>query len=265
MEDFNEIIKKGICIPIIPESGGDSREVHTLIHNNNKYILRKCGSQKTRDKYLETYKKFQKFDFLPRLLYIHGNNLLFEYIQGRDLLKTDAELTASKIGMITAITNSFQGDIDININNKFYKAINYLFNQKIINDNQKNKAVKIFENNKPKKIEIITEIKDLAHHNFRIGREIFLVDIDAIQPHLKGIGIAKAFLKWFRKPKERELFLQGYNEINDSSFWTPQYQKFAYLIYLILKLEKWHKLSTRKEDFQKHLNWFHLLLDNQLK
>ena len=81
-----EILKEGKISRLIPDeaNAGMSGEVHLLEHQGKKYVVRKCRTKERADLFEEIIKKFKRDGFLPRLFCRCGNDLLLEYLPGRD-------------------------------------------------------------------------------------------------------------------------------------------------------------------------------------
>lgn len=108
------------------------------------------------------------------------------------------------------------------------------------------------------------DANDVYPENFRLRkRKVYLVDIEAIRPLFKGQGIAKSFVRWFKTPKQREKFKEGYASVNSINFLTGDYLKFLYLNFFIRSIAIKLRLNTKlnPEDL-KRLN---LLLEGKFK
>lgn len=229
---MKHLLKKG---KIIPLSGGDSKQTFLIECDNQKYVLRKCPDEKITDYYVNIYKKLKKYDFLPKLYHREGKNLIFEYIEGRDCTKEDADKVSYEVGKICAIINKMKPLEHYDMDKKFYDSLKIILKHDIINLEEYNKIGRTYK-------KLVTEIKpktmidanDVYPENFRLRNgKIYFVDIEAIKPRLKGRGIAKAFSRWFRTLKTQNKFWKGYKSVLSNRFWTPKYQKLAEIYFLI--------------------------------
>jgi hypothetical protein len=234
---MKHLLKQGKITAIEPEEGGGlTREVHLLTHLGQKYILRQCPDLKTADKYEKIYYALEKFGFLPELLYRDRTRMIFEYLPGRDCRVSDALRVAQDVGTIAGAINSTripfkQYDFD----EKFFDKLEFLKRKRVL-DTDKSKEVRdlYYELKRKAKPKLAIDANDITNGNFRISDgQVYFVDIEAIKPVPKGCGIAKAMLKWFRTPTQRERFFKGYNKFGDSSFLTPDYRDFVYLYFII--------------------------------
>ena len=235
-------------MPIVPEQGGGlTKEVHLLTHLGQKYILRKCPNLKTADKYEKIYDALEKYGFLPELLWRDRTKMIFEYLPGRDCRIADALRVAKDVGRIAGIINSAkipfkQYDFD----EKFFDKLNFLRRKHVL-DYDKAKEVNelYYELKRKAKPQLSMDANDITDGNFRLSQgKIYFVDIEAIKPVPKGCGIAKAMLKWFKTPTQRERFFKGYNQFGDSSFLTPDYRDFVYLYFIINNI--YHRYSRNQ-------------------
>ncbi|MFA5856330.1 MAG: hypothetical protein WC867_03165 [Candidatus Pacearchaeota archaeon] len=243
--------------------GGMTKEVHLAILDNQKYILRRCNSSEN----LERYKKYSlalsNSGIIPTMYEIDGRDILYEFIEGRDLSYEDKN-QARKIGRMQAIVNQIPNDIVKDVDGSFFNGAIYLVENKVISEEEFKTACHRYANYRPEKIEIVSELTDSIPRNFRMDNncDTYLVDIDAIWHLTKGRGFAKAYLKWFTCPDSRKEFLEGYKEVADPSFFTDEYKQFLYLSFIVAKMHDWHKRGT---NYEKFLNWFKQTLEGKLE
>lgn len=212
---------------------GVASSVYLVKHNKEKYVLRTFKNKKEADFYINIMKKLNKFGFFPKVLKNKGRKVLFEYIPGRDCKNSDSKVAANQVGMICATINKLKTDKKYNLDRQFKKFINKIEKSKILSMAQAKTARELYYSlSKSTKPKIALDANDVYAENFRINKDkIYMVDIEAIKPILKGQGIIKGFNKWFKTSKTQEEFLKGYNSIGNSKFLTKDYIKFASLFF----------------------------------
>jgi hypothetical protein len=258
---MEQIIKEGKAELIKPkETDSSYKEVYLLTYNHQKYILIKCGKKKTADRYEKNYNIFEKFGFFPELLWRDKTRLIFEYIPGRDCKMSDALQVAGDVGGIVGVINSIKIPIkQYNFDKNFFKKLNYIKKRHVLNSDKIKEIRDKYYELKSKANPILSiDAKDIKGDNFRLyNGKVYFVDIDAIRPALRGLGIAKAMLHWFKIPIERELFFKGYNKFSDSSFFTTDYRDFIFLYFIIKEIHskytKKRLISQRLETLDKFL------------
>lgn len=258
---IKEILENGE-VKILPcMQGGMTKEVHLASIGEEKYILRRASTKENADRYERYSKELERAGVIPRMLERVGNDILFEFLEGRDLAYSDLDY-AKDVGKISGLANNVPNLEDVEIDKRFEKALKYLFENGIVNINEKKKTEDMYKRFRPNVFTYATEVLDVIPGNYRLSNgKIFLVDMDAIWPMTKGRGFAKAFLKWFKDEEPRKKFLEGYNEVNDSSFLTPEYLQFIYLNFLVHKIKDWHQRGT---SFVKVREWLQDSLEGRL-
>jgi hypothetical protein len=245
---MKHILKQGKVAPIKPEQGGGlTQEVHLVTYDNQRYILRKCPDIKTADKYEKIYEALKGFNFLPELLWRDRTRMIFEYLPGRDCRISDALRVAQEVGTIAGAINS--ADIpfkNYDFDEKFFDKLEFLKRKRVLDFGKVEEVQDLYYELKRKaKPELSIDANDITNGNFRLSRgKLYFVDIEAIKPVPKGIGIAKAMLKWFKTPTQRERFFKGYNKYGDSSFLTPDYRDFVYLYFIVGNI--YHRYSRNQ-------------------
>jgi len=260
---MKQILETGKVSRLVLDSGigGFTGEAHLLENSGEKYMLRICRSKKRADFYEDVYNQLEQGGFLPKLIDRYENNLLFEYIGGRDCIGGDCFDIARKMGEIYAAVSkiSKKPDSELSVDERLEKSVTYLTKHGDISldyaESLRNRYRELRVNVNPR---ISIDLTDPMPSNFRISKgQLYLVDIDAIGFSLRGKGIAKLFLKWFKKDSAREMFFQGYQELL-----TPKYLQIAYLFYLVKNINFKSKL---KMNYTKNLEMLDLFLERELK
>jgi len=253
-------------LPDFGEEGGLTKETHLVKKGNEKYVLRICRDMETANLYEALSKKFEKYGFLPKLLKRQGKKLLYEYIPGRDLRKSDALKLAYQVGKIAGRISEtpFSGQEKIDFDERFYKELDYLIRKSIID---KQKAVHIKEKYKELRETInpknCLEIVDPCPDNFRLSKgKVYLVDIHAIKIDMKGRSFAKTFMKWFKTKTQRKRFEEGYNSVSSMKFLTKNYLELVYLYHLVKNIAM---KARDKRDYKTQLNKLNKILKGDLK
>jgi len=269
---MKKIINNGKIKRIIPRAGGGlTGEVHLLEHNKKKYLLRRCESLEVAKYYQKIHHKFKKYGFLPKFLGRYGKDIVFEYIQGRHIRKSDPLRIYEDLGKIAAQINKHRAEQDYKkvFNNQLkeietgkYGKLNF----KVLERRRRNK-----EDIKPKKVftkKEANEIRsvfnslvkklspktswdgnDFGASNFIIDKKgkIYFVDIEAIKPRIKGFGVGKAILHLAKKKSQKRAFLKGYGSVSSSKFLTEEYRDFLFISFLIQKINYRFKIYKRSE------------------
>ena len=241
---MKDVLKNG---KISKLTGGDTGHAFLLEYEGKKYVLRKFEDEKVAEYYFELCKKLEGQGFLPHIYYKEGKNIIFEYIEGRDCNKKDAVKVAFQVGKICSLINKIDSDENYSLDERFVSYLKDLKDNNFIDSNESSIAIKIYHDLK-KKInpKIVMDANDVYPENFRLrGGAVYLVDIEAIKPMIKGFGVAKSFVRWFRTPKQRENFKKGYESVQPISFLTEGYLKFLYLNFLARSVSIKIRLKTK--------------------
>jgi thiamine kinase-like enzyme len=251
------------------EGGGDTGEVHLLKHKGKKYVLRIAPDIKTAKKYVEIYNGLEKYKILPKLLHYSGKNIIFEYIEGRDLINKDiSPKIAYSVGKITGCISNLKDNKSktYNFNKKFFKRLKFILTKKTISKEKYDIIYNLYNKliNKTKVISAM-DITDPTSDNFRLQKDtgkVYFIDIEAIKPGPKSIGISKAFLRWFKTEKQRNNFLRGYNSVSNGKYITKDYLQFIYLYHLVQSL--YSRISDGRDPSER-LEMLNKLLEGELK
>jgi len=229
--------------------GGDTQETFLLTFEGKKFVLRKCPNKKRADELVFISKKLKKYDILPKLYYQDGRSLIFEYIEGRDCKRTDALKVAKQVGRICALANTLQTEKQFNLDKRISKYLNTLKKNTTFSDEEINTMESLYFDLKKKiKFKIVLDANDIYPENFRLRKgKVYLVDVDAIKPLIKGYGIGKGFLRWFRTQTQRNRFLEGYSSRLSVKYLSKDYLKFLYLNFFL-------RSGANKLEFGKNLN-----------
>ena len=252
----NEAIAKAFKEGIIKSlDGGDTKHTFLLTYRDKKYILRKFSSKRDADYYLSICKRLLKHDFLPKFYYQKGRNALFEYIVGRDCNKKDASHIAQQVGRICGLINKLKSEVYYDADSRFLSYIKNIQSKKLIDgenaSNIKNLYIFLKKKVHPK---LRLDANDVYPENFRLRNgKVYLVDVEAIKPLFKGHGIVKSFVRWFKTPKQRKKFKEGYTSVASIKFLTDDYLKFLYLNFFIRSIAIKLRLNTKlnPEDFKR--------------
>lgn len=265
---MKQVLGNGEISRLMSESGvgGISGEAHLLKYGGKKYFLRKSLNEKRADEYFDIYSKLEKHGFFPRLLYREGKDLLFEFIEGRDCQTKDALQVAYDIGKIFGLISQIpvSSENKFDLDQKFFKSLKFLLEKGIIDKEKYSRIEEKYKELRGKvELAIILDISDCIPSNFRIREgKVYLVDIDSVRYRFRGRGIAKAFLRWFKKEEEREKFLEGYGSVASTDFLTEDYLNISYLYFLIVNTKI--KIDE-KRDYGVNLKDLDLLLEGKLK
>lgn len=244
MINFNEILVKGQT-KLLP--GGDSKETFLVNYKRKKFVLRKCSNKKRANELAFICNNLERYDILPKLLYQEGKNLMFEYVKGRACKKSDALKVAQEIGKICALINKLPNKNSFNFDKRFFGYLETLNEWGLFAPEEIKKINKIYTDfRRTIKPKIILDANDVYPENFRLRRgKVYLVDVDAIKPLLKGFGIGKGFVRWFKTPKQRERFKKGYCSIAPVNFLNDNYLKFILLNFLARNISSSIRLNKK--------------------
>ncbi len=251
------ILKKGkISLLSKGREVGSTKEAHLAIFNGKKYLLRICPDRETAKRYISMYKKFKKYNFLPKLLEFKDNYILFEFIPGRNCYERENKETIYKIGKICGIINKFKAKNDFQESRRFFQKLNALKEKKILSNNKLDEIKECYSYfDKKIKLHGALDAGDVTNDNFIVKKgKVYFVDIEAIKENIKGYGIAKAFSSWFKEKSERDYFKKGYNKFNSFKFFNEDYMRFVTLIFLInrinFKSDKGEKAIVKQSIFK---------------
>ncbi|MFH1452091.1 MAG: hypothetical protein ABIF88_02880 [archaeon] len=285
-------LKKGVLAPIIPESGGGlSMETYLLEKGKNKYIVRRCNSEKRAEYYEVILKRLSKYGVLPKQIKRNGKNIIYEYLCGRDLKKKENFKVFEQVGQVCAKINSVKKLTEEDINIIFYKQLEELRKgsyRKFTLDEMKGKRKRrpnerhdirrikpLITNNEEDKIKRINnslientkaivclDAVDVSPANFRLSKgKVYFVDIGGIKTTIKGIGLAKGLWGWAQTEKQRLAILHGYFSISKEEF-SEDYLNLIRLHYIIQSLHDRVKIGR---DYKKQLLMLKSFLKNYPK
>ncbi|MFW6283475.1 MAG: hypothetical protein ACOC1P_05490, partial [Minisyncoccales bacterium] len=191
---MKEILNKGKIKRLLPDEnkGALSNETFIINYKNKKYVLRKCKDIDKAKEYENYPKYFEKYNILPRFLYRDKNNLVLEFIEGRDCTKQDADSVAEQVGEIAGIINSKKIKTNLDFNKKFISALSELKEKKVISNKEFNLIKKRY-NELLKKINPLTglDAADIVPANFRLNNgKVFLVDLGMLGDNIICRGLA---------------------------------------------------------------------------
>ena len=260
----SNILKKGEIKSISLEEGiGSTGEAHLAILNNKKYLLRICGDEEIAKKYYGYYQKFKKYRFFPKLLGIYEKYILFEFIRGRMTKEKENVKVIYQVGKICAIINRVKAKYDYQESKRFYRKLEEIKNKRIISkklaDDVENTYKKL---DKKIKLKSILDAGDVTNDNFMVDKtgKVYFVDIEAIKPNVKGMGITKAYSSWFKTEKEKESFRRGYESISSMKFYTKDYAKMVTLIFFVQRIRFKHE-KGEVDIVNRTINKLNLLLE----
>jgi len=264
---MKNVIEQGEIAKLRSDSGvgGITGEMHLVKHDGKKYALRICLDEKRAEDYSAIYSNIEQHGFFPKLLYREGRHFLFEYLEGRDCTLKDGPEIAYEVGKIFGLINSAPLNFSKNFNadKKFFSDLDFLLKNGLIDSERLEKIKKMHTELRGKvDLKMVAEISDCIPSNFRISNgKVFLVDIEAVKYRFRGRGIAKAFLRWFKKEEERKKFIEGYSSVAPVDFLTKEYLQFSYLYYLVINTR--FKLENKKA-YDNNLKQLDLLLKGEL-
>ncbi len=257
---MEHILKEG---KISKLKGGDSGETFLVEYRKKKFVLRNYETKGEAEYYLLICKKLKQYGFLPEICYQEGNKILFEYIKGRDCRKSDAFKVAEQVGKICARINRLSIQKNRCKEKSVTSRLQLLRDKGLIDEKQATFLEKrYFQLKKRARPSIAVEFTDVYPENFRLrDGKVYLVDLEGFEKMIKGRGIGKAFLRWFRTPLQRKRFRKGYSSIASTGFLTEEYLQFLYLDFTIFIVS--YKLKRRKEINPKDLQRLHDLTEGK--
>jgi thiamine kinase-like enzyme len=246
MKLITEILERGKLKPISKEGMGSTGEAHLAVLDGQKYLLRICPSEKVQ-RYINYYRKFRKYGFIPRLLERKNNYLLFEFIDGRVAHEHESPKVIKEVGKICAIINKLGARYSFKRERSFLEKLDEVKRKKVISQTIYDETLRLYKELKTKvKLKTSLDAGDVTSDNFMIGKNgrVYFVDIEAIKPNIKGMGIAKSFAVWFKKENEKEHFREGYKSIGSMDFYTDDYGKLATLLFFVQRI----RFKANKEE-----------------
>jgi len=278
---MKHILKEGQFSPLLSEGGGGSLsgEVYLVKYGRDKYVVRRC-SNLSKSKYYELIsKKLEKYGFLPKFLGRFGKDVLYEFIEGRDLRKNEKSFIFEQLGEIGAFVN--KQTTKSNPQFKFNKALRELISGKyapsakvlmrrkrskirkkpkaVLSSKQANKIKQLYSYLlKKTKAKIRMDILDFVPGNFRLRNgKVYLVDVESIKPAIKCMGVAKCFRVFCNTKKRKELFIKGYTNISSMDFLDETYLDLCHLLFAVQAI---HFKVQVNRDFKDDLEKIETLL-----
>jgi len=195
---------------------------------------------------------------------MEGKYILFEFIKGRMTKEKENAKAIYQVGKICAIINKVKAEYDYQESNRFYRKLEEVKNKKIISKELSNDVEENFRSlDKRIKLKTSLDAGDVTNDNFMVDKtgRVYFVDIEAIKPNVKGMGITKAYTSWFKTDKEKDYFRKGYESISSMNFYTPGYAKMVTLIFFIQRIRFKHE-KGEMEIVNRTINKLSLLLEN---
>lgn len=256
-------IKKGKISILMPEGegGGLSGEVHLIEYDGKKYVLRRCLNVKKAKLYESISRQIEKKGFLPKFLGREGKDVLYEFIEGRDLKQNEKLNMYYQLGKIGGHINKIS--FNYNTDRELYRTLKELesgtYNpspkvlmrrklskikskpKKVLTNKKRNTILRLYHLLKKEVNPKITlDISDFVPGNFRLRKgKVYLVDIESIKPRIKGSGVAKFFLKWGDTSNKKKGFKKGYQSVASLKYLDSKYEDLCYLTFIIQAL--WFK------------------------
>ena len=159
---------------------GSTGEAHLAVLDDKKYLLRICPDKKTTKKYWGYYRKFKKYNFLPKLLEIRGRYMLFEFIEGRTAYEKDSPKVIYQVGKICAIINNYKVDKGYKRKKSFAEKLQEIKNKKIISRELLAKVEGEYKQlDKKVKLKNSLDAGDVTNDNFIVNQKgkVYFVDI----------------------------------------------------------------------------------------
>ena len=205
-------MKKSEYLKIISEGKtklfdkGSSCKPCLIEYENKKYVLRDYGNGEAKH-YFSIWRKLKKYGFLPKIYFIDGQKILLEYIEGRDCKERDTSAVAFQVGRICAIINGLDVEKDGIENKKFSSIIKKMREFGDFSQQSLASLEKLYENLKIKsKPQLAIEFDDIYCENFKLFKgKVYLIDFEDFTLKIKGLGIGKAFTRWFLTEKQNLL------------------------------------------------------------
>src|SRR3989338_2639486 len=278
---MKNVLKYGKRTKFVSKRGGGlSGEVYFVKNRKKRYVVRSCASLEKAKFYERLSHLFDKKYFLPQFLTRQGSEVLYEYIGGRQTRKKNESLAViEQIGVVAAYINQVpaRGAMDKRFYNQLHELATgqFMLNKKqtnasrraglsslekiapILSADEARTIRKVYQYlKKMTKPRLVLDINDLQETNFRVrDGKVYLVDIEGIKTRVRGFGIAKGFMKWFKEPKEQRAFLRGYSRVASTAFYTSLYKDFLDLNFLLQIINYRWKLSGWKiglESYEKN-------------
>lgn len=210
-----------------------SGKTYLVVEQDGKirYKLRACVDE-ARAKHIEqNLIIFQRF--FPKFYGRDRNYILTEALQGYRISTREELMTnAQKIGRMCAEIHQSQIEGSHDMRKYFYKRLNWLKENKVIDDAFYQKAAMRYEVSvKNLDLRVALDLSDIHEGNIMINKEgnMLFVDEDAMEYRVKGLGLAKLLKKMQQEGELRE-FLNGYNEVANGDYLTPEYRDHLLLV-----------------------------------
>jgi hypothetical protein len=290
-EKKNYGLNKRKLIPLIPKLGGGlSMETYLWIDGKNKYIVRKCNSDKKAESYEAFSKKLSKYKVVPKLIRRKDRDMIYQYLQGRDLEKKESLKIFEEIGKICAKFNKLNAK-NVEIDLPFDNQLNQLetgdykkFTSKEMMEKRKRRPNErhdvrrikplITKEEKEKikninkalfektKIKFCLDAVDVSPANFRLsGGNIYFVDIEGIRKTMMGVGLAKAMWGWAETKNQRQAIMRGYFSLSKQK----SSKEFLNLIKLHYIIQSLHDRIKIGRNYKKQLLMLKSFLANYPK
>ena len=227
------IIRDAIALDTLRGHSGQSFKV---ISNTGKpFKLRYCFTLRVARSIERNINIFP--NAFPRFYGREGRYLLFDWINGTDLLTKEISLSeAYQIGKLLGEINEGGEKVNDRKLRAFYQiCFKEIREEKIFDNEIINKIEALFlDLMKRLDIDIILDIQDTHPKNFVVdnhSKKVFYVDEEGLTHGVKGTGI-NTFLQHFLKndSAKKEAFWKGYNEHHSNDYFDRDYRKLTIIL-----------------------------------
>lgn len=243
-----------------PDSGGISGQAFLVTDGSSRHKLRECDSCRKAKELEQRLKKVTQLGILPKFHGRDGRYLLFDFIEGRDLVKQEGPAVIHKLGQMVGKLNKVKVN-KYDHNKYFLGSLDYLLKNDTIDKQLYDDILAGYRTLGSKiKLQYCMDYKDMQPSNVRMSTDgkLYFIDEEAMRQRFKGFGLAKPFMKWFDEA-QRAAFENGYNTVSDIGFFDADLEKFSGLYYLVVNTRVKHE---GKRPHQKNLARLKKLLDS---
>ena len=233
---FDSILTNPEITPLSSDSGQGciSGQAYLVTDGNRKYKLRKCADE-TSAQAIETLLVQVPTGIFPHFYGRDQNQLLFDYVEGRDMFPDEPLPNIETLGQKIAFLNSVPASEEKDPTDYFMVMVGFLAANNVLDDKTTRATKQTYERLRPLvNLDYCLDYGDLFPFNVRLSNkgEVFIVDEESLKERFRGWSFAKAYLKWF-SPEQRAAFEQGYSSMHPIDFFTPELEKLATLVMLV--------------------------------
>jgi hypothetical protein len=227
-EPFIRTMRIKELLPLENTGAISGETFHIIAKDGKEYKLRYCDSLVKAWRVERSVNKLP--GLFPKFYGREGRYLMFEWLPGGTLTEDTPIKRYEELGILYGQIHELDEKGDFKQARKqFDKIVAYLLEKGIIEARTRDKIISLYDQKSTKvKHAVVLEYTDLHLGNVMVNprtNRLVLIDEEGLNHKVKGLGMMKAFLKWFTK-EQHDAFMRGYGKAHDTSYFNQEYEDF---------------------------------------